>query len=61
MPGQEAKLHVQLDLDFDAGADELDELATGLRRQLLELDVEPVDRSRGTRPPREHGELSGGS
>jgi hypothetical protein len=51
LPAQEAKLQVQLDVDPAADTEELDELTAGLRRHLLELDVESVERPRGTPPP----------
>jgi hypothetical protein len=51
MPKQAAKLAVQLNIDAHADAEELDQLTTSLRRQLLELDVEAVDRPRGEPPP----------
>ena len=47
----ELSLELRLDLDDDADAEELDALTTGLRRTLLELDVEAVDRAPGPPPP----------
>jgi hypothetical protein len=46
------QLHIQLDAGADADAMEIDELTTQLRRQLLGLDVESVDRiPAGDAPP----------
>ena len=47
----ETSLELQLDLDDRADAEELDVLTTGLRRQLLQLDVESVERAEGPPPP----------
>jgi hypothetical protein len=47
----ETSLELQLDLDDQADAEELDALTTGLRRQLLQLDVESVERAEGPPPP----------
>lgn len=47
----ETSLELQLDLDDRADAEELDALTTGLRRQLLQLDVESVERAEGPPPP----------
>ena len=46
MPGPEATLHVQVETDPEADAEELDLLTARLRRELLELDVQAVDRVR---------------
>ncbi|HEV7562577.1 MAG TPA: hypothetical protein VGO24_03665, partial [Solirubrobacterales bacterium] len=51
MHGDKAKLEVQLAVDGDAPADESDELTVNLRRELLELDVDAVDRRRAEEPP----------
>jgi hypothetical protein len=51
MPERAAKLEVQLKIDAHADAEELDQLTTSLRRQLLELDVEAVERPRAEEPP----------
>lgn len=48
---EELSLELRLDLDDDADAEELDALTTGLRRTLLELDVDSVDRAPGPPPP----------
>jgi hypothetical protein len=53
LPVAKANLEVKLDLDPEADAQELDELTRRLRRQLLELDVESVERAEG--PPRPPG------
>jgi hypothetical protein len=47
----ELSLELRLDLDDDAEAEELDALTTGLRRTLLELDVDSVARAPGPPPP----------
>jgi hypothetical protein len=47
------KLNVQLDVGADADAEELDEVTLRLRRELLELDVEGVERAYAGQPP--HG------
>jgi hypothetical protein len=44
MPAKWLSLRVELDVDADAGAEERDELARALRAELLELEVEAVDR-----------------
>jgi hypothetical protein len=44
-------LEVQLDPEGDVDAEELEELTLKLRRDLLELDVEAVDRPRAEEPP----------
>jgi hypothetical protein len=46
-----AKLEVQLAIEADAPAEELDELTVALRRQLLELDVDAVDHLPAEDPP----------
>jgi hypothetical protein len=46
------KLNVQLDVGTDADAEELDEATLGLRRELLMLDVEGVERASAGQPPR---------
>jgi hypothetical protein len=51
MHGREAKLEVQLVIEGDAPAEELDELTVVLREQLLELDVDAVDRPTAEEPP----------
>jgi hypothetical protein len=51
MHGDTAKLEVQLAIEGDAPAEESDELTGNLRRELLELDVEAVDRRRAEEPP----------
>jgi hypothetical protein len=48
---EELGLELRLDLDDDADAEELDALTTGLRRTLLELEVDSVDRAPGPPPP----------
>jgi hypothetical protein len=51
LPRSEASIEVQLELDPEADAQELDELTGRLRRQLLELDVDSVERAKGPSPP----------
>jgi hypothetical protein len=51
LPAGETSLEVQLELDPEADAEELDELTGRLRRQLLELDVDSVERAKGLPPP----------
>lgn len=51
LPVANANLEVQLDLDPEADAQELDELTRRLRRRLLELDVDSVERAKGPSPP----------
>jgi hypothetical protein len=51
LPATETSLELQLDLDDQADAEELDALTSGLRRQLLQLDVESVERAEGPPPP----------
>jgi len=51
MAERAAKLEVQLKIDAHADAEELDQLTTSLRRQLLELDVDAVERPRTEEPP----------
>ena len=46
-----ATLDVHLGLDSGADARELDDLTAGLRRELLELDVDAVDRPEGGPAP----------
>jgi hypothetical protein len=50
VPVDEASLEVQLEVDPDVDAHELDELTRRLRRELLELDVK-VERAPGASPP----------
>ncbi len=50
VPVDEASLEVQLEVDPDVDAHELDELTRRLRRELLELDVK-VERAPGAPPP----------
>lgn len=47
----ETSLELQLDLDDRDDAEELDALTAGLRGQLLQLDVESVERAEGPPPP----------
>jgi hypothetical protein len=51
MRDQAPTLLVELHLDADADAEELDQLTSNLRRELLELDVEDVQRPRTGPPP----------
>ena len=51
VPVDEASLEVQLEVDPDVDAHELDELTHRLRRELLELDVTAVERTPGAPPP----------
>lgn len=56
MPNELLYIGLQLDAGADADAQELDELTAQLRRQLLEFDVESVDRVRaGEAPPGTRG------
>jgi hypothetical protein len=51
MEGQTVELRIELGLESDADAEELDEAAGHLRRQLLELDVADVERPAAGSPP----------
>lgn len=51
MRGHPAKLEVQFGIDGDAPADELDEVTSALREQLLQLEVDSVERPRVDAPP----------
>jgi hypothetical protein len=51
MEGQTVELRLELGLESDADAVELDEAAGHLRRELLELDVADVERPAGGSPP----------
>lgn len=51
VPVDDASLEVQLEVDPDVDAHELDELTRRLRRELLELDVTAVERAPGAPPP----------
>ena len=51
MQAAEESLELQLNLDDEFDEEELDALTTGLRRQLLQLEVESVDRAEGLPPP----------
>lgn len=44
MPAEWLNLRIELDADADAGAEERDELTRALRAELLDLDVESVER-----------------
>jgi len=50
MPAEWLNLRIELDADADAGPDERDELARALRDELLQLDVEAVDRPQAAAP-----------
>jgi len=50
MPGAATQLLIEVE-DEGADAGELDELATALRRELLELDVEAVEQARAGEAP----------
>ena len=50
MPAELLNLRVELDADDDAGAEERDELARALRAELLDLDVESVERPEAPAP-----------
>jgi hypothetical protein len=50
MPAEWLNLRIELDADADAGPDERDELARALRDELLQLDVEAVDRPQAEAP-----------
>jgi hypothetical protein len=51
-PGESQQLHVDVALEADADAEELDKETALLRRELLELDVDAVERqSEGPPPP----------
>ena len=50
MAAEWLNLRVELDVDSDAADEERDELARGLRDELLELDVEAVDRPESPAP-----------
>jgi hypothetical protein len=50
VPGERLSLKIELGADDDAGADEQDELTRALREELLELDVESVERPAGAAP-----------
>lgn len=51
MAAADLKLWVQLRLDAEADVDELDAHTAELRRELLQLDVDAVDRPRTSEPP----------
>jgi hypothetical protein len=51
MHRDKAKLEVQLVIEGDAPAEESDELTVNLRGELLELDVDAVERRPGEEPP----------
>jgi hypothetical protein len=51
MDGGAAQLEVQLAIEGDAPAEELDQLTLALRQELLGLDVDAVDRPRAEEPP----------
>ena len=51
MPDDRLQLGIQLDAGADADEQELDEVTAQLRRQLLELEVESVDRVRAGEAP----------
>jgi uncharacterized protein YjiS (DUF1127 family) len=46
-----SKLEIELAVDGDAPAEESDELTVNLRQELLELDVDAVDRRTADEPP----------
>ena len=50
MAGERLSLRVELDTDADAGADVQDELTRALREELLDLDVDAVERPAGAVP-----------
>ena len=50
MAGEQLSLKVELGADTEASAEEQDELTRGLREELLELDIEGVERPAGTAP-----------
>jgi hypothetical protein len=50
VPGERLSLKVELGADADAGAEEQDELTRALREELLELDVETVQRPAAAAP-----------
>ena len=51
MNGADVRLHLEVAGDVGADAAELDDAALQLRRELLELDVEDVERPAGGPPP----------
>ena len=51
MDGERLKLQIDVGVEPDADATELDEATLQLRRELLELDVETVERPTGRTPP----------
>jgi hypothetical protein len=51
MHEDKAKLEVRLAIEGDAPAEESDELTVNLRQELLELDVDAVDRRRAEEAP----------
>ena len=50
MAGERLSLKVELGAGDDAGAEEHDELTRSLRQELLELDVDDVERPAGAAP-----------
>jgi hypothetical protein len=48
---QEAKVEVRLAVEVDGDEQDVDEATSRLRRELLELDVDAVDRPPGPDPP----------
>jgi hypothetical protein len=52
-PGRDTpgRLEVSVALEPDAGAEELDNATCALRDELLDLDVDAVDRTRAAEPP----------
>ncbi|MCW2983226.1 MAG: hypothetical protein JWR63_796 [Conexibacter sp.] len=50
-PEAAGRLEVSVALQADAGAEELDDATCALRDELLDLDVDAVDRTRSAEPP----------
>jgi hypothetical protein len=51
MPSDSLRLRVDIELEPDADSAELDAATVELRRELLELDLDQVERPRGEPPP----------
>jgi hypothetical protein len=55
MPAERLNLRIELDADADAGAEERDEAARALRSDLLDLDVDSVERPETAAPDGSRG------
>jgi hypothetical protein len=59
MPAERLSLRIELDVDADAGAEERDEAARALRADLLDLDVDSVERPETAAPDGSRGAGTG--